>query len=235
MSMTLEEKRTIAMRINKRIRDIVNKSGFASAEFEYFETRLTTGTLKGAQTWTKDDESYYLLSRSQKDLEKYSEEDLRRLEETTRTWSQIKEKVTKAMEHDKLLQRENNPFLPDEEQGYKPPTNADIAEYLNVRKEIRDYFNNYEDLIYTLIDVTGWSDVHQKTDKEILEAIKSIPERQRSKTYSESAKDKLRAEYKAKRKAENARRQQMEEHKKRVIAIANRNSAMQKRRNRREK
>lgn len=233
--MTLEEKQKIAMKINKRMRDIIDKSGFASAEFEYFENRILTGTLKTQQAWTRDGDQYYLLSRSKKDLEQYSDYDLRRLENSTRTWSQIKANVSEAMKHDKLLERENNPFLPEEEQAYKPPTNAQVVEYLDIRKEIRDYFNTYEDLIYTLIEETGWSDVTEKTDREILDAIKSIPERRRGRRYNENAKDIIRSEYKSRKKKETARRQQMEEHKKRVVAIANRNSAMQKRRDRRRR
>lgn len=230
MSMSLAEKQKIAMKINKRMRDIINKSGFSSAEFEYFENRIQTGTLKTQQAWTVDDESYYLLSRSKKDLEQYSDADLRRLEDSTRTWSQIKANVSEAMKHDKLLERENNPFLPAEDQTYKPPTNAQVVDYLEIRKEIRDYFNTYEDLIYTLIEETGWSDVNERTDKEILEAIKRIPGRRLSKEYNEDQKDKIRSEYRHRQKSEAARRHQMEEHKKRVVAIANRNSALQKRR-----
>ena len=233
--MTLEEKQKIAMKINKRMRDIIDKSGFASAEFEYFENRILTGTLKTQQAWTRDGDQYYLLSRSKKDLEQYSDYDLRRLEDSTRTWSQIKANVAEAMKHDKLLELENNPFLPAEEQTYKPPTNAQVVNYLEIRKEIRDYFNNYDDLIYTLIEETGWSDVNERTDREILEAIKSIPERRRGRRYDDNAKDIIRSEYRHRKKSETARRQQMEEHKKRVIAIANRNSALQKRRDRRRR
>lgn len=233
--MTLEEKQKIAMKINKRMRDIIDKSGFASAEFEYFENRILTGTLKAQQAWTRDGDQYYLLSRSKKDLEQYSDYDLRRLEDSTRTWSQIKTNVAEAMKRDKLLERENNPFLPEEEQTYKPPTNAQVVEYLDIRKEIRDYFNTYEDLIYTLIEETGWSDVNERTDREILDAIKRIPGRRLNKEYNEEQKDKIRSEYRHRKKSETARRQQMEEHKKRVVAIANRNSALQKRRDRRRR
>lgn len=192
--MTYEEKAKLAMKINKRMRDIINKTGLNSAEFDYFENRIQTGTLKSATAYTADDESYYLLSRSKADIESYSDEDLLRLEQSTRTWSQVKKEVTDAMARQ---QAENGEEL-------KAPTLSEINEFLSMRKLLRDWFEESSDLVYQLLEITNWEDIGSHTDQEIFDQLKKIRETEQ-KTYDEDSRDKIRSEYRARRERLQAR------------------------------
>lgn len=192
--MTYEEKAKLAMKINKRMRDIINKTGFTTAEFEYFENRLTTGTLKTATAYTADDESYYLLSRKKKDIESYSEKDLLALEQRTRTWSQIKENVERAMNSQAL------------EEGGEVVKHSmqEIREFLDMRKVLRDWFDENHDLVYQILENTGWENVGSHTNQEIYEEVMKA-KRQGMRAYDEEQKDILRSEYRARRERWQAR------------------------------
>lgn len=192
--MTYEEKAKLAMKINKRMRDIINKTGLNSAEFDYFENRIQTGTLKTSTAYTAEDESYYLLSRSKADIESYSDEDLLRLEQSTRTWSQVKKEVTDAMARQ---QAENGEEL-------KAPTLSEINEFLSMRKLLRDWFEESSDLVYQLLEITNWEDIGSHTDQEIFDQLKKIMETEQ-KTYDEDSRDKIRSEYRARRERLQAR------------------------------
>lgn len=192
--MTYEEKAKLAMKINKRMRDIINKTGLNSAEFDYFENRIQTGTLKTAAAYTADDESYYLLSRSKADIESYSDEDLLRLEQSTRTWSQVKKEVTDAMARQQA----------DEGKELKAPTLGEINEFLSMRKLLRDWFEESSDLVYQLLEITNWEDIGSYTDQEIFDQLKKIRETDQ-KTYNEENRDKIRSEYRARRERWQAR------------------------------
>ena len=200
--MTYEEKAKLAMRINKRMRDIINKTGLNSAEFDYFENRIQTGTLKTATAYNRkqvgedeegepiyEDESYYLLSRSKADIESYSEEDLLRLEQSTRTWSQVKKEVTDAMARQQA----------DDGEELKAPTLSEINEFLSMRKLLRDWFEESSDLVYQLLEITNWEDIGSHTDQEIYDQLKKIREAG-EKTYNETERDAIRSEYRDRRK-----------------------------------
>lgn len=192
--MTYEEKAKLAMKINKRMRDIINKTGLASAEFSYFENRITTGTLKTAAAYTENDEAYQLLSRSKKDIESYSDEDLLRLEQSTRTWSQVKKEVTDAMARQQA----------DNGEELKAPTLSEINDFLSMRKLLRDWFEESSDLVYQLLEITNWEDIGSHTDQEIYDQLKKIRESEQ-KSYNEVEKDKIRSEYRARRERWQAR------------------------------
>lgn len=205
--MTYEEKAKLAMKINKRMRDIINKTGLNSAEFDYFENRIQTGTLKTATAYNRkqvgededgepiyEDESYYLLSRSKADIESYSEEDLLRLEQSTRTWSQVKKEVTDAMARQQA----------DDGKELKAPTLSEINEFLSMRKLLREWFEESSDLVYQLLEITNWEDIGSHTDQEIIDQLKKISETEQ-KTYDEESRDKIRSEYQARRERLQAR------------------------------
>ena len=202
--MTYEEKQRLVMRLNKRMRDIINKSGFNSQEFAYWQNRITGGvykTIKATQAYTSDDQQYSLISRSRSNIEQYSEEELLELEDRTRTWSQIRERVQQSMRD------QNVPGgIDDAYTGERNYTNAEINDFLKMRKTINTWFEENADLVYELIEKTGWADIHEHSTQEIYEQVKKLAEKSRHKKYNDKARDKIRAQYRAKRKKMEAKR-----------------------------
>lgn len=202
--MTYEEKQRLVMRLNKRMRDIINKSGFNSQEFEYWQNRITGGvykTIKATQAYTSDDQQYSLISRSRSNIEQYSEEELLELEDRTRTWSQIRERVQQSMRKQNVPGGSDNAYT-----GERNYNNAEINEFLRMRKTINTWFEENADLVYELIEKTGWADIHEHSTQEIYEQVKKLAEKSRHKKYNDKARDKIRAQYRAKRKKMEAKR-----------------------------
>ena len=207
MAMTYKQKANLVMKLNKRMRDIINKTGFNTAEFSYWENRIDTMTTTTA--YTSDDQEYHLLSRSRKDIESYSDEDLQRLEQSTRTWSEIKRNVVQSMKEQQKREIENVPDLDEGDYLYRgmQPTMKEINQFLEMRKTINEWFEENSDLVYALLESTGWADIQQHTTKEIMEKVKELRASSEygSKQYNEESRDKLRAEYRARRKKVEAR------------------------------
>lgn len=207
MAMTYKQKANLVMKLNKRMRDIINKTGFNTAEFSYWENRIDTMTTTTA--YTSDDQEYHLLSRSRKDIESYSDEDLQRLEKSTRTWSEIKRNVVQSMKEQQKREIDNVPDLDEGDYLYRgmQPTMKEINQFLEMRKTINEWFEENSDLVYALLESTGWADIQQHTTKEIMEKVKELRASSEygNKQYNEDSRDKLRAEYRARRKKVEAR------------------------------
>lgn len=207
MAMTYKQKANLVMKLNKRMRDIINKTGFNTAEFSYWENRIDTMTTTTA--YTSDDQEYHLLSRSRKDIESYSDEDLQRLEQSTRTWSEIKRNVVQSMKEQQKREIENVPDLDEGDYLYRgmQPTMKEINQFLEMRKTINEWFEENSDLVYALLETTGWADIQQHTTKEIMEKVKELRASSEygNKQYNTDERDKLRAEYRARRKKVEAR------------------------------
>lgn len=207
MAMTYKQKANLVMKLNKRMRDIINKTGFNTAEFSYWENRIDTMTATTA--YTSDDQEYHLLSRSRKDIESYSDEDLQRLEQSTRTWSEIKRNVVQSMKEQQKKEIENVPDLDEGDYLYHgmQPTMKEINQFLEMRKTINEWFEENSDLVYALLESTGWADIQQHTTKEIMEKVKELRASSEygNKQYNTDERDKLRAEYRARRKKVEAR------------------------------
>ena len=207
MAMTYKQKANLVMKLNKRMRDIINKTGFNTAEFSYWENRIDTMTTTTA--YTSDDQEYHLLSRSRKDIESYSDEDLQRLEQSTRTWSEIKRNVVQSMKEQQKKEIENVPDLDEGDYLYRgmQPTMKEINQFLEMRKTINEWFEENSDLVYALLESTGWADIQQHTTKEIMEKVKELRSSSEygNKQYNTDERDKLRAEYRARRKKVEAR------------------------------
>ena len=76
--MTYKEKAKMVMMLNKRMRDIINKTGFNTQEFAYWQNRISGGVYKSIETttaYTADDQEYNLISRRKADIEKYTDEE----------------------------------------------------------------------------------------------------------------------------------------------------------------
>ena len=207
MAMTYKQKANLVMKLNKRMRDIINKTGFNTAEFSYWENRIDT--MATTTAYTADDQEYHLLSRSRKDIESYSDEDLQRLEQSTRTWSEIKRNVVQSMKEQQKKEIENVPDLDEGDYLYRgmQPTMKEINQFLEMRKTINEWFEENSDLVYALLESTGWADIQQHTTKEIMEKVKELRSSSEygSKQYNTDERDKLRAEYRARRKKVEAR------------------------------
>ena len=78
----------------------------------------------------------------------------------------------------------------------------EINDFLSMRKTINEWFEENSDLIYALLEKTGWADISQHTTKEIKEKVEELRNSKEygSKEYSEKQRDKLRAEYRSRRK-----------------------------------
>lgn len=202
MAMSYKEKANLVMKLNKRMRDIINKTGFNTAEFTYFQNRIDRYATTTA--YTKDDQEYQLLSRSRQDIEAMTEEDLKRLEQSTRTWSEVKNNIVSSMKEQQKMEIENVPDLDESDYLYRgmQPTMKEINDFLSMRKTINEWFEENSDLIYALLEKTGWADISQHTTKEIKEKVEELRNSKEygSKEYSEKQRDKLRAEYRSRRK-----------------------------------
>lgn len=201
MAMTYKEKANIVMKLNKRMRDIINKTGFNTAEFSYWQNRIDR--MATTTAYTKDDQEYSLLSRSRQDIESYTDEELQRLEQSTRTWSDVKRNIVQSMKEQQKKEFENVPDLDEDDYLYHgtQPTMQEINKFLEMRKTINEWFEENSDLVYALLESTGWADIQQHTTKEIMEKVKELRESKEygNKQYNTDERDKLRAEYMARR------------------------------------
>ena len=207
MAMTYKEKANLVMKLNKRMRDIINKTGFNTAEFTYWENKIDN--MPTTIAYTSSDQEYHLLSRSRSDIESYSDEDLKRLEQSTRTWSEIKRNVVQSMKEQQKSEIQNIPDLDESAYLYRgmQPTMQEINEFLKMRKTINEWFEENSDLVYALLESTGWEDIQQHSTREIMETVKKLRESDKysTKQYGEEDRDKLRAQYRARRKKAEAR------------------------------
>ena len=207
MAMTYNEKATLVMKLNKRMRDIINKTGFNTAEFTYWENKIDN--MPTTTAYTSSDQEYHLLSRSRSDIESYSDDDLKRLEQSTRTWSEIKRNVVQSMKEQQKAEIQNIPDLDESAYLYRgmQPTMQEINDFLKMRKTINEWFEENSDLVYALLESTGWEDIQQHSTREIMETVKKLRESDKygTKQYGEEDRDKLRAQYRARRKKAEAR------------------------------
>lgn len=195
--MTYKEKANLVMKLNKRMRDIINKSGFDTAEFTYWQNRISGGVYKTIQTttaYTSEDQEYSLISRRKTDIESYSEEELRELEGRTRTWKEISAKVQQSMR-----EQEENGGVDDVFAGEKRYSNQEIRSYLHMRKTINDWFESNADLVYQLLEKTGWADIQSQTTEDIYKKLNEIQQSNKVKTYTDKQRDRIRAAYRARR------------------------------------
>lgn len=201
MAMTYKEKSNLVMKLNKRMRDIINKTDFKTAEFSYWENRIDK--MATTTAYTSSDQEYHLLSRSRQDIESYTDKELQRLEQSTRTWSEVKRNIVQSMKEQQKREIQNVPDLDYDDYLYHgdQPNMQEINKFLEMRKTINDWFEENSDLVYALLESTGWADIQQHTTKEIMKKVKELRESKEygNKQYNTDARDKLRAEYMARR------------------------------------
>ena len=83
----------------------------------------------------------------------------------------------------------------------------EINDFLKMRKDINEWFEENSDLVYALLEATGWEDIQQHSTREIMETVKKLRESDKygAKQYGEDDRDKIRAQYRARRKKAEAR------------------------------
>lgn len=160
------EKYNLIQKINKRIRDTVNRIGVMNETVQIFETNLTLSGRERVTAYSPEGKMYHLLSRSKEDIESMTLKDLRLLEKQTPQWRTTKEQIIRQMNADRA---------PGEQYTRaNPPTMKEIREQASITNQIHKMFEDNSDLFYMLLDVTGWDDVHEHTSMEIYDEIRKI-------------------------------------------------------------
>lgn len=160
------EKYNLIQKINKRVRDTVNRIGTMNETVQIFETNLTLSGRASVKAYDAEGKMYHLLSRSKEDIERMTLKDLRLLEKQTPTWSQTKSEIVREMNRDRK---------PGEQYTRaNPPTMEEIRNQASITKRVHQMFEDNADLFYMLIDVTGWDDIKEHTSLEIYQEAKRI-------------------------------------------------------------
>lgn len=160
------EKYNLIQKINKRVRDTVNRIGTMNETVQIFETNLMLSGRESVKAYDAEGKMYHLLSRSKEDIERMTLKDLRLLEKQTPTWSQTKSEIVREMNRDRK---------PGEQYTRaNPPTMEEIKNQASITKRVHQMFEDNADLFYMLIDVTGWDDIKEHTSLEIYQEAKRI-------------------------------------------------------------
>ena len=160
------EKYNLIQKINKRVRDTVNRIGTMNETVQIFEANLTLSGRASVKAYDAEGKMYHLLSRSKEDIERMTLKDLRLLEKQTPTWSQTKSEIVREMNRDRK---------PGEQYTRaNPPTMEEIKNQASITKRVHQMFEDNADLFYMLIDVTGWDDIKEHTSLEIYQEAKRI-------------------------------------------------------------
>ena len=166
MSEAERERYNLVQKINKRIRDTVNKIGVENETVQLFETALTLPGRATVTAYTEDGKVYHLLSRSKEDLAGYTTEDLQLLVEQTPKWETTKKELTAALNRDR---KEGEQYTKE-----NPPSLEDLREQAWLNLSVHKLFEDNADLFYMLIDSTGWEDIREHTREEIYREVHRI-------------------------------------------------------------
>lgn len=160
------EKYNMIQKINKRIRDTVNKIGVYNETVQTWETALTLDGRKTIQAFDENGVMYHLLSRSKKDIDKMSMEDLKQLEGQTPTWQTTQSQIIRQMNADRA---------PGEQYTRaNPPSLAEIKAAASYTQQLHKMFEENADLFYMLLDVTKVDDIKDLSTMEIWEEVHKI-------------------------------------------------------------
>ena len=160
------EKYNLVQKINKRIRDTVNRIGVMNETVQIFETALEIPGRKGIQAWDTEGNLYHLLSRSKGDIESYTLADLKLLEKQTPQWKTTKEQIVREMNRDRAAGEKYT-------KGNQP-TIDEIKKAASITHQLHAMFEDNADLFYMLLDATGWDDVREHTTYEMYQEATKI-------------------------------------------------------------
>lgn len=162
------EKYNLIQKINKRIRDTVNKIGVMNETVQLWETALTLSGREITTAYDSEDRIYHLLSRSREDIEKMTLKDLHLLERQTPTWSTTQRQIIREMNADR---KPGQQYTRD-----NPPTLEEIRKAASLTQQLHKMFEENADLFYMLIDTTQVDDIRELSTLEIWEEVKKIQE-----------------------------------------------------------
>ena len=160
------EKYNLIQKINKRIRDTVNRIGTMNETVQIFESNLTLSGRASVKAYDDEGKMYHLISRAKSDIERMSLADLRLLEKQTPTWSQTKSEIVREMNRDR---KPGEQFT-----RANPPTMEEIKQQASITMRVHQMFEDNADLFYMLIDSTGWSDIREHSTLEIYQEARRI-------------------------------------------------------------
>lgn len=160
------EKYNLIQKINKRIRDTVNKIGTMNETVQLWETALTLSGRETTTAYSQEDKMYHLLSRSKADIDKMSLKDLKTLEKQTPSWSTTKSQIVREMNADRK---------PGEQYTKaNPPSLEEIKKAASLTQQLHKMFEENADLFYMLLDSTQVDDVKELSTLEMWEEVQKI-------------------------------------------------------------
>ena len=188
------EKYNLVQKINKRIRDTVNKIGVMNETVQTWESALTLDGRMTTTAYTDDDKMYHLLSRSKKDIEAMTLKDLRLLEKQTPTWSTTQKQIVREM---------NAERKPGEQYTRQnPPTLEEIKNAASLTQQLHKMLEENVDLFYMLVDTTQVDDVRELSTLEMWEEVKKIKDSIQNAPFDWSAPpEEVGEQYKKRREA----------------------------------
>lgn len=176
------EKYNLIQKINKRIRDTINKIGVANEIVQNFEVSLTLDGRETIEAYSKEGAQYHLLSRSKEAIEKMSLEDLEQLASATPTWKTTKEELTRALNADR---KPGEQFT-----KANPPTLDELRNQASLTRKIHKMLEDNSELFYMLLDKMSrgesgededaiynglnWNFVQDRSTEEIYQELKKI-------------------------------------------------------------
>lgn len=160
------EKYNLVQKINKRIRDTVNRIGTMNETVQLWEMAISLSDRKTTTAYTDEDKVYHHLSRSKKDIESMTLKDLRLLEKQTPEWSKTKAQIVREMNADRK---------PGEQYTKKnPPTMEEIKKAASLTQQLHKMFEENADLFYMLLDTTQVDDVRELSTLEMWQEVQKI-------------------------------------------------------------
>ena len=159
-------KYNMIQKINKRIRDTVNRIGVYNETVQTWETALTLAGRNSIQAYDENGNMYHLISRSREDIENMSMEDLRQLEAQTPTWQTTRNQIIREMNAERAPG--------DQYTRANPPTLEEIRAKASYTQQLHRMFEENADLFYMLLDSTKVDDIRELTTMQIWEEVQKI-------------------------------------------------------------
>ena len=159
-------KYNMIQKINKRIRDTVNRIGVYNETVQTWETALTLAGRHSIQAFDENGAMYHLISRSREDIENMSMQDLRELEAQTPTWQTTRDQIIREMNADRQ---------PGEQYTRaNPPSLEEIRAKASYTQQLHKMFEENADLFYMLLDNTKVDDIRELSTMQIWEEVQKI-------------------------------------------------------------
>lgn len=159
-------KYNMIQKINKRIRDTVNRIGVYNETVQTWETALTLAGRHSIQAFDENGSMYHLISRSREDIERMSMEDLRELEDQTPTWQTTRDQIIREMNADRQPG--------DQYTRANPPSLEEIRAKASYTQQLHKMFEENADLFYMLLDTTKVDDIRELSTMQIWEEVQKI-------------------------------------------------------------